>query len=288
MEHERQPVDLNQQGNPHLRKAITVLNDQPGTESRQAFYEAFVRGPILLGVRDVPENVDEGVHGIDEDLELEVLTSEGADGPPIILAFTDVEALDERSPNLPYIAIDPVQLLQWVIEEGYGGIVINPAGPWAGIHRDEVELLLGLKDKKGPNGGLMSDSLDPASAIERALARLLNRVNPGAFVIFREAESEKIIQFTATAAGHLALHLPVAALSRAEVSRAQTQGSAFMRAGGRVPSFPLPAAEGGGYDPAYFEFDFADDAKAALRFALAIFNKVYGRPQKFHLLIEEG
>ena len=60
----------------------------------------------------------------------------------MILAFTDIDAVQARAPEMPFIALDPTTVMGWVVDYGFSGIVINPDGPWAGIPKCDVLQIL--------------------------------------------------------------------------------------------------------------------------------------------------
>lgn len=287
MDFDPDQLELAAKGNPRLRKAIVEFNHHPTDKNRRVMYEAFIKGPIFLGVRNIPEEL--GSPQLDDglDVQIEILTSDSDEGPPVILAFSDMEALHSRCPDTPFIIVEPVKLLQWVIEEGYDGIVLNPAGPWAGIHRDEVEVLLGVDGNKGPAGGLLSESLDPPAAIYRALERLLGRVNDDAFVVFRDAENGALIRFNGSSRRPLSLWIPVKGLKSANIRRLQDIFAGFLKKGWTLYSFPLKASGRKGWDPDFFEIRFDRDADLAAKTALEILDRGYRLKGRFHLLVEE-
>jgi hypothetical protein len=70
------------------------------------------------------------------------LTTSLPSGAEAIVAFTDEESLEARAPGAQNVAMRSLDVLRLVIDGGYDGLIINPAGPWAGVPREDVLRIL--------------------------------------------------------------------------------------------------------------------------------------------------
>jgi hypothetical protein len=59
-----------------------------------------------------------------------------------VLAFTDTDQSQKRAPGAPTFILSTRDILKLVMDEGFDGLVINAAGPWAGVPREDVEKIL--------------------------------------------------------------------------------------------------------------------------------------------------
>lgn len=67
-----------------------------------------------------------------------VRTSPSADGTAVVLAFTSAVEGAAFDPKDAFRALPVAALLDLVLESSLGGIVINPAGPWAELGLDDL------------------------------------------------------------------------------------------------------------------------------------------------------
>lgn len=276
---ERDPGKI---GNPALRKAIADLVEDPSPEKRAALYHCLTNGPLLIAVREIPDSLSEGFQILSEGITIDFLTSEGDEGDsPVILTFTDQDALNARVPGSPFLALDPETVLNWVLEEGYSGIIINPDGPWAGIPRDDIEDLLGISEK-GPHGGRIFTCTDPIGAIQHALTKLINRVNPDAFIYVTDEKTKKYFQFTGSAADPIILDVPIENLASSEFHLAELL---FRKMGGAVPPASFVKHPTG--KKVSFRLDLEHDVSKATQVSLDMIRRVFRRPPDSTLIIEE-
>jgi hypothetical protein len=138
-------------GNPDLAAAIQVFVNDPSPKNRATMYQTLAKGLLIIGVGEVPKSLQsrEKVITVKEKVNIKLLASEGPGGMHV-LAFTDVETLHARKPGCNYFGITAEQLFEMVLKDDYAGIIINSAGPWARIPREDIERLYkDIKHEKG-------------------------------------------------------------------------------------------------------------------------------------------
>ena len=129
--------------NATVEEAIALLSERPSDETRLDFYRKVSEGELFLAVAELPPGMGLGWQVLEEDAELSVLTSSGPGGGEVLLAFTDERAVQQRAPGVPFVAMPSRRVLETVMDLNLDGIILNPAGPWAGIPREDVENILG-------------------------------------------------------------------------------------------------------------------------------------------------
>ena len=90
----------------------------------------------------LPDEIDLNEAILRTDAPLTILTTSTPDGRTALLAFTDLEALQAHAPDLPYVAMGSRDVLEVVIDQGYDALIVNAAGPWAGLPREDVLQIL--------------------------------------------------------------------------------------------------------------------------------------------------
>jgi hypothetical protein len=126
------------------------------------------------------------------------------------------------------------------------------------------------------------------SRIKEALAALLRRDNPDAFVIFEEKRSRKFVQFAGSAnEERLLLDLPSQILDAGESQRAEEY---FQQLGVRAEEYDVFDRPGGKAVGRRRNFlkDFGKDVEAATRVTQEVFERVYQLPPDFDLVVEEN
>ena len=133
---------MNQSDNPVVLAALAKLSDFPSDENRVAFYRSLLQGSLLVAVASLPKEIIDTPQVLQESLSVNMLTSSGPNGGEVLLAFTDTQALRARvSTGFP-LAMPSKQVLEIVLRDGYEGLIINPAGSWAEIPREDVERIV--------------------------------------------------------------------------------------------------------------------------------------------------
>ena len=128
--------------NDPVRDALAQFNAKPDDAARIDFYRHLADGLLLVAVDQVPDGIDVNGTVLQEDTPLSVLTTPMPDGGTALLAFTDVDSLRARIPDTPYVGMHSRDLLEVVIDRGYDALIINAAGPWAGIPREDILRIL--------------------------------------------------------------------------------------------------------------------------------------------------
>ena len=108
-----------------------AVKDALAVDDRPAVLDALAAGGTLLYA--VSEHADGRV---------EVATSMGPDGVPVYLAFTSAAEVLARDTDAAVAAVDLRRIASDAITEPFGGLVINPSGPWIVLTTDELRALL--------------------------------------------------------------------------------------------------------------------------------------------------
>ncbi|MDH3213267.1 MAG: SseB family protein [Myxococcales bacterium] len=269
--------------NAPLRKAIAKLSAEPTPENRAAVHAGLTAGPLLIALRELPKEVGPDPQALTGDIPIQFVTSKAPGGAPVLAAFTDAEAVAKRAPAGVWLGVAPLELLNWIVEEGFEGLMLNPEGPSAYISRDAVLRLLGMEDRVPRSGRSLSISKGPENAIRDALTGLQEDAHPPAFVIAREPRTGKSVRFSPEADGALRMDLTAAELDSGERTRAQLM---FDELAGGADDLPPqeqgPEAEA----PAAYVAIFAGDVGRAAKAAVKVFTWVFGFPPNFELRIE--
>lgn len=96
-------------------------------DNRAAVLDALGAGGQLLYA--VAEN---------EDGSVQVRTSVSPTGAPVYLAFTSAAEVIAREPTAAVASIDLARIVADALTEPFEGLVINPAGPWIGLDRNDL------------------------------------------------------------------------------------------------------------------------------------------------------
>ena len=276
---ERKPPE-----NAPLRRAIAKLASNPTPESRAAVHASLVAGPLLIALRELPKEIGSDPQVLTGDIPIRFVTSKAPGGHPVLAAFTDAEAVAKRAPAGVWLGVAPLALLNWIVEEGLEGLMLNPDGVSATISRNAVLRILGMEDRVPQSGRSLSISEEPENAIREALTRLQDGAGSTGFVIAREPRTGKCVRFSPDPDGALRMDLTASELDSDERTRARLMFDEL--AGG---ADDLPPLDGDGENdeaPAAYVAIFAGDAGRAAKAALKIFTWVFGFPPHFELRIE--
>jgi hypothetical protein len=130
--------------NDQVREAIEKLNAYRNNESRAHLYRQLTEGFLLLAVASIPQAIEMTGTALPEDSSVAALTTSMPEGGTAILAFTDLESLQNRISKTPYIVLRARDVLEMVIDQDYDALVLNPAGPWATVPREDIVGILAL------------------------------------------------------------------------------------------------------------------------------------------------
>ncbi|HEY0733983.1 MAG TPA: SseB family protein [Herpetosiphonaceae bacterium] len=125
-----------------IRQAVEQVSAHPSAQTRRALYGRLSHETLLVAVQALPEGIGTTPQTITQDTPVVMLTSTGPEGGTVLLAFTDEAALHQRAPGNPYLALSARTVLDIVLRDNYAGLIINPAGPWAGIPRADIQRIV--------------------------------------------------------------------------------------------------------------------------------------------------
>ena len=114
---------------------------QSNPELRGEIYGALAGSQLIIGSRQ-PLQLASAGNELDEDTEVTLLTTVSPDGGPALPVFTDTAALHARNREAYPIGMAAEDLFSLVIEDGYEGIVLNPASNWIFIPREDLSGLV--------------------------------------------------------------------------------------------------------------------------------------------------
>ncbi|MEO1084775.1 MAG: SseB family protein [Acidobacteriota bacterium] len=133
--------------NDSVKAAIAQMNQTPSDALRIQFYEALLEdGLLLVPVKKLPPGVGPGFNALEGDVSLSVLTTSSPSGGEAMMAFTDAESLEARAPDATYVGLQVSDVFGLVLQGGYDGMILNAAGPWAGIPRADIAQMGGFED----------------------------------------------------------------------------------------------------------------------------------------------
>jgi hypothetical protein len=276
---ERKPPE-----NAPLRRAIAKLVSDPTPENRAAVHAALVAGPLLIALRELPKEMGCDPQALAGDIPIQFVTSKAPGGRPVLAAFTDAQAVAKRAPAGVWLGVAPLALLNWIVEEGLEGLMLNPDGVSTTLSRDAVLRILGMEDRVPRSGRSLSISEEPENAIREALTRLQDGAGPTGCVIAREPRTGKYVRFTPDLDGALRMDLAAAELDGDERTRARLM---FDELAGGADDLPPLEGDGNSHEaPAAYMAIFAGDAGHAAKAALKVFTWIFGFPPNFELRIE--
>lgn len=125
-----------------IRQAVEQVSARPSERTRRALYQRLSQGSLLVAVGSLTEGIGTTPQIITEELPVMLLTSTGPEGGTVLLAFTDEAALRQRAPEHRYLVLAARAVLDIVLRDNYAGLIINPAGPWAGVPRADIQRIV--------------------------------------------------------------------------------------------------------------------------------------------------
>jgi hypothetical protein len=128
---------LRNPNNEPLKTALAAL-DAGDADRRDVLQVLLADGPLLLAA---DETTEPG--------KVRVRSTTLADGSPALLAFTSAPEVVAFNLSDAAAGLTTPKVLEMVRKDGYGGIVINPAGPSIAFSKAEIEIGSGL-----PGGGM--------------------------------------------------------------------------------------------------------------------------------------
>lgn len=268
-------------GNPKLGPAISRFAEDPSPERRGELLESLMAGPLLIAIRELPEALDPSQS---EEGHVRFVTAESPDGRRVVCGFSGSRPLTALAPAAVALAADPASLLDWIVETGMEGLLLDPQGPSAFISNDAARQVLGLPARARTAGRSISLRDGPENAMRQALERLLERAGPEACAIARETRTAKSLLFARAEDAALRMVLRSAALTQDERERARMF---FDELAG--PADDLPHHDAAERDEsADFQALFSGDASRPAKAAIKVFTWVFGFQAGFELEIDEN
>lgn len=122
--------------------AIATLERRPGVETRLALYQTLHNAELRLAAPRLPSGWG-GRDGIwiEELPRIGLLTSSTPDGEAL-LAFTNKIEVSRKRIGLASFSIGARPVLEFVLDQGLSGLLLNPAGPSAMIPSKDVRGIL--------------------------------------------------------------------------------------------------------------------------------------------------
>ena len=124
----------------NLKLAIAAVNLKRTTDNQLALEQAVKSSVLFLAAKDMPERW-KGTVILSEEVSVPVFTSEAPGGGTALLCFTDVEEVRRRTGSDSCFGLEFLDVYKLVARHDYAGIVINPAGPWAGLPMERLKEL---------------------------------------------------------------------------------------------------------------------------------------------------
>ncbi len=298
--------------NAKLASAVARYAGDPTPEQRAALVEALLSAPLLMAIKELPEGFDpaaseEGAvrfvttetpgsgsgHGSESDSDSDV-----AGARRVVCGFSSIDALTAKAPAGVWVLLDPLVVLQWIVDADMDGIVLDPqgtsviktkataAGASAFVSNDDARRVLGLPlRRRGAGGRALSISEAPENAIHDAVARLLERSDLDSHVIVREAKTGKFVLFARAIDDSVMMVVRASSLARDELERTRMLFDEMAGDLGELDD--VGSAAGEGEEWADFQALFSGDVGRAAKAALKVFTWAFGFPPGFELEIEE-
>ncbi len=278
--------------NRKLSNAIVRYAGDPRPEHRAALLEALQAGPLLMAIKELPEGFDPAAteEGAVRFVTTEVPGAEAGEARRVVCGFSDIGALRAKAPAGVWVMLDPLVVLQWIVDTDMEGLLLDPdakaKGAPALVSNDDARSALGLP-RRGRSGRALSLGEEPENAIHEAVARLLERSDLDSHVIVREAKTGKFVLFARAIDDSVMMVVRASPLARDELERTQML---FDELAGDVEDLDgagATGARGEGEDWADFQALFSGDIGQVAKAAVKVFTWAFGFPPGFELEIEE-
>lgn len=127
---------------PSIVDAIALLSADPRAHSRSAFYDSLKTGQLFIAAHDVPQGWEGGPLTLQQAAVVSVLTTSSPDGGEALLAFTSQTEALRRIPTVCTFSMEAMDVLHLVLANNLSGLIVNPAGPWAGVPTADIHAIL--------------------------------------------------------------------------------------------------------------------------------------------------
>ena len=286
--------------NAKLASAVARYAGDPTPEQRAALVEALLSAPLLMAIKELPEGFDPAAS---EAGAVRFVTTEtpgsGSDvagARRVVCGFSSIDTLTAKAPAGVWVLLDPLVVLQWIVDADMDGIVLDPqvtatskataAGAPAFVSNDDARRVLELPSRRrGAGGRALSIGEAPENAIHEAVARLLERSDLDSHVIVREAKTGKFVLVARAIDDSVMMVVRASSLARDELERTRMLFDEMAGDLGELDD--VGSAEGEGEEWADFQALFSGDVGRAAKAALKVFTWAFGFPPGFELEIEE-
>ena len=129
------------ESNQEVLSAIAKLNTSPSKEARAALYLALQKGSLLL-VANTEHLLPGQTITLTERAAFDLMCTQSPAGGRALVAFTDFESMHKRTSQESYIEMPSVDVLKLVLDANFDGLLVNPAGPWAGVPATDIPSLI--------------------------------------------------------------------------------------------------------------------------------------------------
>ena len=125
---------------PNLACAVAAVNVERTARNQQALERALKESTLFLASAEVPTSWKGSVVLADA-VSIPVMTSDAPGGGTALLCFTDTGEVRRRTGSDSCFGLDFKEVVSLVDRHGYAGIIINPAGPWAGVPAEQLKAI---------------------------------------------------------------------------------------------------------------------------------------------------
>ena len=138
--------------NPELKKAVKSFKSNSTPATRKQLHAVFSKSMLWMATKDQPEGLVSSTSPtiLTRETYMEIRISTNANGEPMGVVFTDLKELQNRNKSDPrnvsaggYVQ-SAEQIINFVLENDFAGIVINPGGNWVELSREEIEQIAKL------------------------------------------------------------------------------------------------------------------------------------------------
>ena len=128
--------------NAELLAALKIENMAPSPATRANLLRVLSRSTVCVAVRELPPELSgEGPFVLQDDVRFTPLTSTNRQGQTVALVFSDHQHVQARKSGAASIEMTVQQAARNALLNGKEGMIINPAGDWVELTREEVEHL---------------------------------------------------------------------------------------------------------------------------------------------------
>jgi SseB protein N-terminal domain/SseB protein C-terminal domain len=134
--------------NSALVRAMQEVASHDNPESRKTLYDALLGSMLLVPVPEIPAGLAPGLQTAGNEVQIRLTAVMDRNQIKITAAFTDVDALRNWDPNIPYMGLKARDLFRVIMGTDIQELAINPFDPirkmirpGGRVKRNEMELL---------------------------------------------------------------------------------------------------------------------------------------------------